>query len=58
MKEFEVKLIVKEYYTVYVEAESEEQAEGKAIEWLNNGYLDMDTCRIEIDITEASCEEG
>lgn len=58
MKEFEVKLVVKEYYTAYVEAESEEQAEGMAIEWLNNGYLEMDTCRIKTDITEASCEEG
>jgi len=57
MKEFEVRLIVKEYYTVIVEAEDIDQADEKAVQWLNEGHLDMENCRIETDVTEVDCEE-
>lgn len=58
MKEFDVRLIVKEYYTCCVEAEDEEQAEAIALEWLASGHLDMDDCRMETDITEVpECDE-
>lgn len=55
MKEYRVRLIVKEYYTAHVFAEDEETAYMEAMSLLNSGDLEMDHGGLE---SEVYCEEG
>lgn len=57
MKEFEVQLIVKEYYKTYVFAEDEDQAYEFAMEKLNKGELEVDHHGLAHEVEATGYEE-
>ena len=57
MKEFEVRIVVSEYYTTYVFAEDEDQACEFANEKLGKGELEMNHIHSELEATETGYEE-